>query len=155
MHVVLHFGTERADGSLELHLVRDDVVPNASVDSADRNDGGSLRDIELASAFARQAAVAIRSSRLERDTATLLTTVLASLGAGADEGGPSDRDIEAVVAAAVADLDSDEAEPLWALADQVARIRAVDPAQLDLVRELLAVLVGRADRGRSGRSRPR
>ena len=121
-----------------------------------RGDGSfDLRDIELASAFARQAAVAIRSSRLERDTATLLTTVLASLGAGDDDGGPSDRDIEAVVAAAVADLDSDEAEPLWALADQVARIRAVDPAQLDLVRELLAVLVGRADRGRSGRSRPR
>ena len=121
-----------------------------------RGDGSfDLRDIELASAFARQAAVAIRSSRLERDTATLLTTVLASLGAGEDEGELSDRDIEAVVAGAVADLDSDEAEPLWALADQVARIRAVDPAQLDLVRELLAVLVGRADRGRSGRSRPR
>ncbi|MDQ3128444.1 MAG: hypothetical protein M3Q66_08340, partial [Chloroflexota bacterium] len=59
------------------------------------------------------------------------------------------------VAAAVAGLDGDEAEPLWSLADQVARIRAVDPAQLDLVRELLAVLVGRAERGRGGRSRLR
>lgn len=123
----------------------------------DKRGNGSfdLRDIELASAFARQAAVAIRSSRLERDTATLLATVLVSLVAGADKGVPSDPDIEAVVVAAVADLDGDQAEPLWALADQVARIRAVDPAQLDLVRELLAVLVGRAERGRGGRSRLR
>ena len=120
-----------------------------------RGDGSfDLRDIELASTFARQAAVAIRSNRLERDTATLLATVLASLGGGAGPGA-ADPDIEAVVSAAVADLDGDEAEPLWALADQVARIRAVDPAQLDLVRELLAVLVGRAERGRSGRSRSR
>lgn len=131
----------------------------------DKRGNGSfdLRDIELASAFARQAAVAIRSSRLERDTATLLATVLASLGAGPDAGtdvgataeSTASPDIEAVVAAAVADLDGDEAQPLWALADQVARIRAVDPAQLDLVRELLAVLVGRAERGRAGRARPR
>lgn len=129
-----------------------------------RGDGSfDLRDIELASAFARQAAVAIRSSRLERDTATLLATVLTSLSAGSDDGATADAatgataeaDIEAVVAAAVANLDGDEAEPLWALADQVARIRAVDPAQLDLVRELLAVLVGRAERGHAGRSRLR
>lgn len=125
-----------------------------------RGDGSfDLRDIELASAFARQAAVAIRSSRLERDTATLLATVLASVGAGPDDGATAGStagpDIEAVVSAAVADLDGEEAEPLWALADQVARIRALDPAQLDLVRELLAVLVGRAERGRGGPSRRR
>ena len=47
MHVGLDFGAERADGSLELHLIRDDVVPNAAVDTADRDDGGCLRDIEL------------------------------------------------------------------------------------------------------------
>ena len=44
----------------------------------------SLRDIELASVFARQATVAIRASRVERDTATLLQATLASL-AGADD----------------------------------------------------------------------
>lgn len=127
----------------------------------DKRGNGSfdLRDIDLASAFARQAAVAIRSSRLERDTATLLASVLASLAAGTGDGamteGIEDPDIEALVSAAVADLDGDEAEPLWALADQVARIRAIDPAQLDLVRELLAVLVGRAERHRTGRFRPR
>jgi GAF domain-containing protein len=127
----------------------------------DKRGGGSfdLRDIELASVFARQAAVAIRSSRIERDTATLLRAVLGALTrpdadatAGTDA---TDLDVEPIVAAAVADLDSEGDEPLWALADQVARIRAVDPAELDLVRELLAVLVRRAERGHAGRPRPR
>ena len=109
-----------------------------------------LRDIELATVFARQAAVAIRSSRVERDTATLLGTVLDAV----NRAQPDDLDIEPLVAAAVADLDADGAEPLWALADQVARIRAIDPAQLELVRDLLAVLVTRAERGsRGGASR--
>ena len=48
-------------------------------------DGGSegsnqLRDLDLASVFARQASVAIRASRVERDTAGLLRHVLAGLG---------------------------------------------------------------------------
>ncbi|MBA2719338.1 MAG: GAF domain-containing protein [Chloroflexi bacterium] len=111
-----------------------------------------LRDIELASVFARQAAVAIRSSRVERDTATLLGTVLDAV----NRAPPDDLDVEPIVAAAVAALDGDGAEPLWALADQVARIRAIEPAQLDLVRDLLAVLVTRAERGgASSRARPR
>jgi GAF domain-containing protein len=104
-----------------------------------------LRDIELAGVFARQATVAIRSSRLERDTASLLREVLA----GRD--GPG-RDLEAVVADAVAGLDADGDDPLWALADEIGRLRAADPAQLDLVRELLAVLVRRAAEG-TGRHR--
>ena len=40
----------------------------------------SLRDIELASVFARQAAIAISASRVERDVASLLATVLAAAG---------------------------------------------------------------------------
>lgn len=122
----------------------------------DKRGGGSfdLRDIELASVFARQAAVAIRSSRIERDTASLLGAVLGSLNQPDGEAF-AELDVEPIVAAAVADLDSEGDEPLWALADQVARIRALDPAELDLVRELLAVLVRRAERGHAGRPRPR
>lgn len=117
-----------------------------------RGDGSfDLRDIELATVFARQAAVAIRSSRIERDTATLLATVLAAVNGRGDDN----VDIEAIVAAAVAELDADGDDPLWALADEIARIRALEPAQLDLVRELLAVLVRRAERGRAGRQRAR
>jgi GAF domain-containing protein len=119
-----------------------------------RGDGGfDLRDLELAGVFARQATVAIRVSRLERDTAALLRTALLAAG---DPGNA--EEVDAIVAGAVAGLDADGTDPLWALADEVARLAAADPAQLDLVRELLAVLVGRAGRASATRShsgRPR
>jgi len=111
-----------------------------------------LRDIELASVFARQAAVAIRASRLERDAATLLESALTAIaGDGADPG----KDVDAVVADAVAMLAREDDGALWALADEIARLRAADPTELDLVRELLAVLVRRAERAGDARSRRR
>jgi GAF domain-containing protein len=115
-----------------------------------RGDGGfDLRDVELAGVFARQATIAIRSSRIERDTASLLRTVLSAGATGADAA----RDIDEIVAEAVDGLDAGSDDPLWALADEIARLRAADPAQLDLVRELLAVLVRRAEHGGPGRAR--
>jgi hypothetical protein len=118
----------------------------------DKRDGAfDLRDVELATVFAKQATVAIRSSRIERDTAALLRSVLGA--AGPDGSGP-DEDIETIVATAVAGLDDADADPLWALADEIARLRTADPAQLDLVRELLAVVVSRAERRAAGRGRP-
>ena len=115
----------------------------------DKREGSfDLRDVELASVFARQATVAIRSSRIERDAAALLRAVLSA----AD--GTESREVGEIVAEAVADLDDPDADPLWALADEIARLRAADPAELDLVRELLAVLVRRAERRPAGRGRP-
>ena len=139
-----------------------------------------LHDVELATIFARQASVAIRSSRVERDTAALLRGVLLGVdAAGSTAAGPAvgssparaaaesaattstddpalDAALEEIIAAEIRTLDADADDPLWALADQVARLRAADPTQLDLVRELLAVLVRRAERrgpGRTGRDR--
>jgi GAF domain-containing protein len=108
-----------------------------------------LRDIELATVFARQATVAIRATRLERDAAALLSAALGSIAA---DGG---ADVDAVVADAVASLESADDGALWALADEIARLRAADPAELDLVRELLGVLVRRAERTGDGRGRRR
>jgi signal transduction protein with GAF and PtsI domain len=130
-----------------------------------RADGGfDLRDVELATVFARQATVAIRSSRVERDTASLLRAVL--VGAAAAEGAPAgtapsamaggadaDAALDALIATEVRGLDADRDDPLWALADQIALLRAADPGQLELVRDVLAVLVRRAERGRAGRGR--
>jgi GAF domain-containing protein len=110
-----------------------------------------LRDVELATVFARQATVAIRATRIERDTASLLRSVLRAIGAG-DDGSTATLDVEAVVSEAIADLDGDDDGALWALADEIARLRTLDPGQIDLVRELLAVLVRRAERGRGGHS---
>jgi GAF domain-containing protein len=105
-----------------------------------RGEGGfGLRDIELASVFAHQASVAIRSSRLDRDTGELLRSTLAALGT--DDAEP----VEAAVAAAVARLDDgDEADGLWALADAVARARAAAPDEVALVVEILDALARRA-----------
>src|SRR6185369_10284698 len=77
-----------------------------------------LRDIELAAVFARQAAVAIRASRLERDAAALLASALTTIA------GDGDADVDAVVADAVATLAREDDGALWLLADEIARLRA-------------------------------
>ena len=117
-----------------------------------------LRDVELATVFARQATVAIRSSRIERDTASLLRAVLVAADnatpappTAAPDGDVSDV-LDSIISTEIEALDADGDDPLWALADQIALLRAADPGQLELVRDLLAVLVRRADRGRDARS---
>jgi GAF domain-containing protein len=122
----------------------------------------SLRDIELASVFARQAAVAISASRVERDVASLLATVITALAGSeadvaTDPGGTprAPAGVDEIVAAATAGLEGDEGSRLWALVEQVARVRRADPAQLDLVADLLSVLADHAERAARGRGRRR
>lgn len=115
--------------------------------------GFDLRDVELASVFARQATVAIRSSRVERETAAILRSVLTATTAEATTGAAFSAELDDAIEAAARDVSGSEDDPLWLLADQVARLRAADPGQVELVRELLAVLVRRAERGRPGRPR--
>jgi GAF domain-containing protein len=116
-------------------------------------EGFGLREVELAGVFARQATVAIRATRLERDTASLLRDALTALAAEAPgrPGGVADdaAAIEELVAAATARLAGD-GDPVWTLADRIARLRAADPAQVTLLAELLDVLVRRAERPRPG-----
>jgi GAF domain-containing protein len=133
-----------------------------------RGDGGfTLRDLELASVFARQATVAIRATRLERDAASLLRAALVAAagqpaavdpatdrgsgGAAARPAVSTDEDVDALVADALASLGDDGGT--WALADRIARLRAVDPAELEVVRDVLDALLRRAER-RPGRGRP-
>jgi signal transduction protein with GAF and PtsI domain len=120
----------------------------------------SLRDIELASVFARQAAVAISASRVERDVASLLRTIASALSEDvAGEGGPAGPapaiDLDGVIAAATAGLDDEDSGRLWLLVEQIARVRRADPAQLELVADLLAVLADHAERAARGRGRRR
>ena len=107
----------------------------------------SLRDIELAGVFARQATVAIRASRVEGDVATLLRTVISALAGGeAPAGG-----VEALVTAALADV-GDPDDPLWPLVEQIAALRRAGPEQRELLGSLLDVLVRQAERGRGRRA---
>jgi GAF domain-containing protein len=112
----------------------------------------SLRDIELASIFARQAATAISATRVEWDVASLLASGLRALAAPDD---PKRETIEAIVAAATADLGRDDESQLWALVEAVARVRTADPTQLDLVTEILDALTRHAGRDNRRRRRPR
>jgi GAF domain-containing protein len=107
----------------------------------------SLRDIELAGVFARQATVAIRASRVERDVATLLRSVIGALAGGE----APERGVEALVAAALADV-GDPDDPLWPLVEQIAALRRAGPEQRELLGSLLDVLLRQADRGRGRRA---
>jgi len=113
----------------------------------------SLRDIELAAVFARQAAVAISASRVERDVASLLRAALADL-APSDASSPADS-IDELVAAATAGLDREDETRLWSLVEQVARVRRADPEALDLVTDLLEALARRSERTSRTRRRGR
>ena len=110
-----------------------------------------LHDIELATVFARQAAVAIRVSRLERDTAALLRSALTALAADP----AADVDVDAVVTESIAAIDRDGGDALWSLADAIARLRTADPGELDLAREVLELLARRAERAGDARVRRR
>jgi GAF domain-containing protein len=108
----------------------------------------SLRDIELASVFARQAAVAIRASRVERESAALMEAVM-RLVVGPDGDGA----VEDAASAATAELGREDAGALWTLVEQVARVRSADASQLALVSDLLGVLADHAERRRASARR--
>jgi GAF domain-containing protein len=114
----------------------------------------SLRDIELAGIFAQQAATAISATRVERDVASLLGAGLRALAAG-EAGGPEAATVDDIVRAAVVDLGRDDESGLWALADAVAVVRSADPAQLELVTDILAALGRQAGRDSRRRRRTR
>jgi GAF domain-containing protein len=118
----------------------------------------SLRDIELAGVFARQAAVAIRASRVERDLAGLLRATLTDLVASADvdpDDGSTAKVLDELVRAATDGLGREDESRLWTLVEQVARIRRVDPDRLELVSDLLDALARQAERDVRSRRRGR
>jgi GAF domain-containing protein len=103
----------------------------------------SLADMELLAVFASQATVAIAAARVQRDTARLLRSVLASIGPEL-----SADDVEGLVSAATADLDPDEDAPFWTLVDRIARLRELGDGETTLVADLLEVLAAHAGRTR-------
>jgi GAF domain-containing protein len=96
----------------------------------------SLRDMDLMAVFARQAAAAIEASAIQRDTRRLIGSVLVQLADGELDA----EGVDALVAAATADLDRDEESPFWGLVDQVSRLSAMGDRELALVGDILAVV---------------
>jgi GAF domain-containing protein len=132
----------------------DDTGTIGVLEVLDKRDSASfsLRDVELASVFARQAAVAIRASRVERDTRTLLLAIVEAWVAEPTAAGDSPT-ATAIVERATAELGHDDESGLWTLVDGVARIRRANPEQLALVTDLLGVLATHVDRARPRASR--
>jgi GAF domain-containing protein len=125
--------------------VIDDAGAVGVLEVLDRRGDASagLRDLDLASLFARQAATVVRATRAERGAAELLRGALARLAAGSDADPAA---LEAAVAAIAQELDGEDGDRLWALADAVARARRASPDQVALVVEILEALARRAAR---------
>ena len=155
------FGRETAEqtGYVPRSLVAvpllDDEGTLGVLEVLDRRGGGGfdLRDVELAGVFARQATVAIRSSRIERDAAAILRSVVTAGAATTAEGDAFAEALDHALADAVRDVAGVEDDPLWALADQIARLRAADSGEVELARDILEVVARRAERGRTRRVR--
>ena len=104
----------------------------------------SLRDMELLAVFARQAGAAIRAARVQRDTEQLMRAVLTRVGG--DES--TEENVDAVVSALSAELDTDPESPFWRLVDRVAQLRDLSDREQPLVTDILEVVARHATRGR-------
>jgi GAF domain-containing protein len=116
----------------------------------------TLRDLEVAGALAREATIVLRTRRSAGDAAGLLRGALVALAAGDRDGvgrpGLDEAAIETLVREATSALSTDPDDPTWRLADQIARLREVDPDSVGLVADWLDALLRRRGAGsrRSG-----
>jgi GAF domain-containing protein len=113
----------------------------------DRQDGAAfdLADVEVATRLAAAATAVARASRAGRDANELLRAALAGVM------GSDDVAVDDVVSAAAERLGEDE--PVWRLADRIARLRAADPDDVDLAIDWLDALLARSTRRATGRRR--
>jgi len=124
------------------------------LEALDRRGGTfTLHDLDVATAIAREATIAVRARRDRRDARTLLGDSLAALlRDGASDGSAlDDAAIDELVSTAARQLDPDIDDPRWRLTDRIARLRDVDPGSIDLASDWLDALLKRASaRGSAG-----
>lgn len=99
------------------------------------SDAFSLRDMDLLSVFANQAAAAIQAARAGSDPERLLRDAIAAVAAGTVD----DEALDALVGEVASELDRDAAAPFWKLVDAVAGLQGSSRADPALVGEILAV----------------
>jgi GAF domain-containing protein len=128
--------------------VNDESGAVGVLEALDRRGGSfSLRDLDVATSLAGIAAVTLRRSRLRSDAGALLADALVGLLADPDGAGTDPAAIETLVSRATTGLASED-DPMWALADRIARLRDVDPDAVELAVEWLDALL----RHRAGRA---
>jgi GAF domain-containing protein len=135
---------------LAVPLVDDGAAgPVGVMELLDRRDGEAfgLGDVEVATRLASAATAVARTSRVDREAGGLLRTALVATATAASGGG-LDLDagaIDALIGEAGERLGGDD-DPLWRLADRIARLRAADPDDLELAIDWLDALLARAER---------
>lgn len=150
-------------GSILATPLTDEAGTVGVLEVLDRRGGSfSLRDLDLAAAFAQHATFIVRNDRTFRDAGSLLRSALTALATadpiGSDDPAHirlDDAAIEALVSAAIDDLDADPDDPTWQLADRIARMREVDPASVALAVDWLDALLRREGRSVRGGDRAR
>lgn len=107
----------------------------------------TLRDLEVAGALASAATIVVRRRRSALDAGSLLRGALAALaahdGAKAPDQELDKAGIDALVSDATLALSSDPDDPTWRLADQIARLRDIDPDSVELAVDWLDALLRR------------
>ncbi len=127
-------------------LADDDGVVGV-LEVLDRRGGTfSLRDLDVAGALAREATAIVRSGRTSRDAVALLRGAMLAV-ATADGAGTvlDDAAVDDLVSAVTRGLPDDPDDPVWQLADRIARIRVVDPDMVALAVDWLDALLRRAE----------
>ncbi|HEV8698478.1 MAG TPA: GAF domain-containing protein [Candidatus Limnocylindrales bacterium] len=118
--------------------------------------GGSftLRDLDIATAIAREATIVIRAGGAHRDATILLRAAFAALLRDGDGASMDAATIDKLVSEATTNLASGEDDARWRLIDRIARLRDVDPESLELAADWLDALLRRTGQGAVG-GRPR
>jgi signal transduction protein with GAF and PtsI domain len=109
------------------------------LEALDRHGGTfTLRDLDVASALAGVATLAVRHGQRRRDATAVLAGSLSDL-MGATEP-PDGEAIDALVSRVASGM-ADDDDPTWLLADRIARLRDADPDAMRLATEWLDALI--------------
>jgi signal transduction protein with GAF and PtsI domain len=114
--------------------------------------GGSftLRDLDIATAIAREATIVIRAGGAHRDASILLRDAFAALLRDGEGASMDAATIDELVSEATMNLASGEDDARWRLIDRIARLRDVDPESLELAADWLDALLRRTGQGVAG-----
>jgi GAF domain-containing protein len=122
----------------------DDAGTVGVLEALDHHGGSfTLRDLDVATAIAREATLVVRASRDRRDASALLREAFAAVLRDGRAAPLDETSIDEMVSDATTQLGSGDDAARWRLIDGLARLRDVDPESLDLAADLVDALLRR------------
>jgi hypothetical protein len=117
--------------------------------------GGSftLRDLDVATAIAREATIVVRAMGGRRDASALLREAFIGLLRDGGTTSVDESTVDELVSDATKQLGSGDDAARWRLVDRIARLRDVDPDSIDLAADWLDALLRRAEQRRGAGAR--